>query len=132
MLQSPFLNRIGGSIRVRDELTAALASERGVTAKVRWISGRAADAEGAPRWVHCTPLLGQNGRVGVWMVVIVDEAGYEPVRKFKEAPPVAGNITNASGPLSRSHSAAQPKTTTAVFQNKTIGEKSERAASAAI
>jgi hypothetical protein len=62
-----------------------------VTAKVRWVSGRSTDGEGSPRWVHCTPLLGKNGTVGVWMVVIVDEQGYEPVTRFKEAPPVASN-----------------------------------------
>src|SRR5271154_4898957 len=36
ILQSPFLNKIGGSDRVREELIASLADGRGVTAKVRW------------------------------------------------------------------------------------------------
>lgn len=31
--------------------------------------------EGRPRWIHCTPLIGANGRVGVWIVVIIDEDG---------------------------------------------------------
>lgn len=34
------------------------------------------------RWVHATPLLGRNGEVGVWMVVLVDEerdGGARPV-----------------------------------------------------
>lgn len=30
--------------------------------------------EGRPRWIHCTPLLGANGAVGVWIIVIVDDA----------------------------------------------------------
>jgi hypothetical protein len=38
ILQSPFMAKIGGSSRVRDELTQALADGRGVTAKVRWVS----------------------------------------------------------------------------------------------
>lgn len=97
ILQSPFLSRIGGSKRVRDELTAALATGRGVTAKVRWLSGRAADADGAPRWVHCTPLFGKSGNVGVWMVVLVDEEGYEPIKRFKEAPPVAADSRSEAG-----------------------------------
>ncbi|KAF2461397.1 hypothetical protein BDY21DRAFT_360523 [Lineolata rhizophorae] len=37
ILQSPFLHRIGGSPRVRDSLTSALAEGRGVTAKIRWL-----------------------------------------------------------------------------------------------
>jgi hypothetical protein len=101
ILQSPLLSRIGGSSRVRDELSAALESDRGVTAKVRWVSGRPGEEEGRARWVHCTPLLGSNGVVGVWMVVIVDEEGYEPVRRFKTAPPVAVDIAQAAQGPSR-------------------------------
>ena len=71
ILQSPFLNKIGGSPRVREELTTAFAEGRGVTAKVRWISK--ADDTGKNKWIHCTPLLGQSGQIGVWMVVIVDD-----------------------------------------------------------
>jgi hypothetical protein len=87
---------------VRDELSAALQSDRGVTAKVRWVSGRPGEEEGRARWVHCTPLLGSNGVVGVWMVVIVDEEGYEPIRRgFKMAPPVAVDIAQAAQSPSR-------------------------------
>jgi hypothetical protein len=65
------MSKIGGSNRVRDELTAALAEGRGVTAKVRWITRL--DEEGRNKWIHCTPLVGANGNIGVWMVVIVDD-----------------------------------------------------------
>jgi hypothetical protein len=71
VLQSPFMSKIGGSNRVRDELTAALAEGRGVTAKVRWITKL--DEEGRNKWIHCTPLVGSQGNIGVWMVVIVDD-----------------------------------------------------------
>jgi hypothetical protein len=77
-----------------------------VTAKVRWVSGRPGEEEGRARWVHCTPLLGSNGVVGVWMVVIVDEEGYEPVRRFKMAPPVAADIAQAVESTSRPASKA--------------------------
>lgn len=111
MLQSPFLSRIGGSSRVRDELTSALAAGRGVTAKVRWIpsplgprytenpnSAPNVDPDvGRARWIHCTPLLGHNGAVGVWMVVLVDEDGAEPRRKYRMAPPVSNEIRNGKG-----------------------------------
>jgi hypothetical protein len=74
ILQSPFMAKIGGSGRVREELTKALADGRGVTAKVRWIASKA-DVDGRNRWIHCTPLLGSNGKIGVWMIVIADDEG---------------------------------------------------------
>lgn len=92
ILQAPFLSRIGGSARVRDELTTALAEGRGVTAKVRWVPGRHGEEEGRARWIHCTPLLGHNGSVGVWMIVLVDDEHSVPVRRFRQAPPVAVEI----------------------------------------
>jgi hypothetical protein len=100
ILQSRFLDRIGGSTRVRDSLAEALSDgSRGVTAKVRWLSSPAAKLEidrveeGRPRWIHCTPLLGQSGSVGVWMVVLVDdEKSPAPVRRFRPAPPVPSDV----------------------------------------
>lgn len=52
--------------------------------------------EGRARWIHCTPLLGHNGAVGVWMVVLVDEDGAEPRRKYRMAPPVARDIASVT------------------------------------
>lgn len=86
ILQSPFMDKIGGSTRVREELSAALAEGRGVTAKVRWVTK--ADDDGRNRWIHCTPLLGSNSLIGVWMVVLVDD-DQELSRRWKQAPPVA-------------------------------------------
>lgn len=80
------MDRIGGSSRVRDELSTALAEGRGVTAKVRWVSR--VNEDGRNRWIHCTPLLGSNGQIGVWMVVLV-EVDQELSRRWKQAPPVA-------------------------------------------
>ncbi|PVI03343.1 hypothetical protein DM02DRAFT_520981 [Periconia macrospinosa] len=101
ILQSRFLDRIGGSHRVRDSLSEALADgSRGVTAKVRWLTSAAAKLdverpdEGRPRWIHCTPLLGASGAVGVWMVVLVDDdkGNVAPTRRFRPAPPVPSTI----------------------------------------
>lgn len=90
ILQSPFMSKIGGSNRVREELTAALADGRGVTAKVRWISKH--DEEGRNKWIHCTPLLGINGQIGVWMIIIVDDERHKIQRANERngriAPPV--------------------------------------------
>ena len=81
------MDKIGGSSRVRNELSAALAEGRGVTAKVRWVSKAAED--GRSRWIHCTPLLGSNGQIGVWMIVLVDNDNSPAGRRWKQAPPVA-------------------------------------------
>ncbi|KAL8896103.1 MAG: hypothetical protein Q9207_007879 [Kuettlingeria erythrocarpa] len=95
ILQSPFMNKIGGSSRVRDELTSALAEGRGVTAKVRWVTR--VDEDGRNRWIHCTPLVGSNGQIGVWMIVLVDDdQGLS--RRWKQAPPVGPHRGKVYGP----------------------------------
>ncbi|EAU32011.1 conserved hypothetical protein [Aspergillus terreus NIH2624] len=71
MLQSSFLSRIGSSCMVRDELVQAFMCDRSVTARIKWVTRYS--PEGRNRWVHCTPLRASNGKVGVWMVVIVDD-----------------------------------------------------------
>ena len=81
------MDKIGGSSRVRNELSAALAEGRGVTAKVRWVAK--ADEDGRSRWIHCTPLLGSNSQIGVWMIVLVDDNNVAGGRRWKQAPPVA-------------------------------------------
>lgn len=98
ILQSPFLHRIGGSPRVRADLSAALEEGRGVTAKIRWLARPDEDGEGEgrPRWIHCTPLIGHTGAVGVWMIVLIDEEGSRESisanRRFRTAPPVSTSI----------------------------------------
>lgn len=81
---------------MRNDLTAALAEGRGVTAKIRWLlrADEDGEGEGRPRWIHCTPLLGHSGAVGVWMIVLVEEEGYNSEsnarsRRPRQAPPVA-------------------------------------------
>ncbi|KAJ4992744.1 hypothetical protein SVAN01_01790 [Stagonosporopsis vannaccii] len=99
ILQSHFLDRIGGSNRVRESVRDALADgSRGVTAKIRWLPHAVQNLEtsyeeGRPRWIHCTPLLGSSGSVGIWMIVIVDEDKHaQPNRRFRQAPPVATDV----------------------------------------
>ncbi|OQO12107.1 hypothetical protein B0A48_02746 [Cryoendolithus antarcticus] len=84
LLQTKFLDRIGGPTQIRDDILDSLAHGTGVTAKITWLTGstptsletRRASVEGKPRWIHCTPLLGSDERVGVWMIVMVE---YEEV-----------------------------------------------------
>ena len=93
------MDRVGGSSRVREELVAALAEGRGVTAKIRWVSRN--DDEGRGRWIHCTPLLGTSGNVGVWMVVLVDDEQSHVARRFRKAPPVAHVIGQSKAESNR-------------------------------
>lgn len=82
---------------MRSDLRAALGEGRGVTAKIRWLTRADVDGEGEgrPRWIHCTPLFGHSGAVGVWMIVLVDEEaslGQASGRRFRNAPPVSNTI----------------------------------------
>lgn len=69
-----------------------------MTAKIRWLSRAVPNLEetyeeGRPRWIHCTPLLGASGAVGVWMVVLIDEDRHvAPSRRFRQAPPIANDV----------------------------------------
>lgn len=99
ILQSNFMDKIGGSNRVRDGLHQAFAGGHGVTAKVRWLS--TASSEGRVRWIHCTPLLGSNGAVGVWMIVLIDEESEPAAKKGKDAPPIDGRLRKTAAALQR-------------------------------
>lgn len=83
ILQAPLMTQIGGSQRVRDDLEHALEVGRKVTAKVMWVSKPAQTTR--PRWIHCTPLLGINGLIAVWMVILVDDV-HEEVKEEVQAP----------------------------------------------
>lgn len=93
---------------MRADLGAALAEGRGVTAKIRWLTRPDEDGEGEgrPRWIHCTPLLGHSGAVGVWMIVLVDDDASAPGassgRRFRQAPPVSNNIGGKEWDTNRS------------------------------
>ncbi|KAJ5661876.1 PAS-associated C-terminal [Penicillium maclennaniae] len=72
MLQSSFISRIGDTGEKRDSILQAMKAGRSVTARIKWVTRFRSD-EGRYRWIHCTPLLANNGEVGVWMVVIIDD-----------------------------------------------------------
>ncbi|KAL8718740.1 MAG: hypothetical protein Q9225_004158 [Loekoesia sp. 1 TL-2023] len=99
LLQSSFLSRIGGPAHVRSGLSNAFANGEDITAKVTWLpQGRSDDDTSSTlasrpgsrndnqstnegysgsggsrtRYISCTPLLGSDDKVGVWMVVMVE------------------------------------------------------------
>ncbi|CZT14464.1 uncharacterized protein RCC_00441 [Ramularia collo-cygni] len=90
ILQSNFLNRIGGS-RMRNDLGSAFQQPEVVTAKVRWLDQVSSDGEGnaSMRWIHCTPLMHHSGAIGLWMIVMV-----MPEKK-KETTPVWSERTSS-------------------------------------
>ena len=67
-----------------------------MTAKIKWLTRY--DDEGRGRWIHCTPLIGANGQIGVWMVIVVDdEQEKEPSRRWKQAPPIERQVGSLRG-----------------------------------
>ncbi|KAF2160262.1 hypothetical protein M409DRAFT_70603 [Zasmidium cellare ATCC 36951] len=79
MLQSHFLHHISG--RLRQDLEVAFREGNAVTAKVKWLDvvdeRGGGEEEGRTRWVHCTPLMHYEERIGLWMVVVVGEEEVE-------------------------------------------------------
>ena len=73
---------------MRDDLSHALEVGRKVTAKVQWLSK--GSRKSRARWIHCTPLLGINDAVGVWMVILVDDEDDDEAREAQETP--ASNV----------------------------------------
>ncbi|KAK5167981.1 uncharacterized protein LTR77_006548 [Saxophila tyrrhenica] len=82
LLQTKLLDRIGGPEHLKSGILDAFRSGNGVTAKVPWLAttsssprsptARSGEGNGKPRWIHCTPLVGSDEKVGVWMVVLVE------------------------------------------------------------
>jgi len=61
---------------VREGIMDALAHGASVTAKITWttnpINEGRGSLDGKLRWIHCTPLLGSDEKVGVWMIIMVE------------------------------------------------------------
>ncbi|KAG8533271.1 uncharacterized protein KY384_002054 [Bacidia gigantensis] len=82
ILQSPFLAHIDGSQQVISGVTEAFEQGAAVTAKVNWCpkahdqgrddSSDKPSPDARTRYISCTPLLGSDDKVGVWMVVMVE------------------------------------------------------------
>ncbi|KAF2151249.1 hypothetical protein K461DRAFT_228555 [Myriangium duriaei CBS 260.36] len=75
LLQTKLMDRIDGPRGVKEGIRDAMAHGTSVTAKVNWVPlpGDRDHGEVRQRWLHCTPLIGSDERVGVWMVVMVEK-----------------------------------------------------------
>ncbi|EHK98949.1 hypothetical protein M7I_5240 [Glarea lozoyensis 74030] len=77
LLRTHLFSKLGGPAATISALQDAFRDGAAVTAKVLWLpknaqSGeRRAGQEVRPRWIRCTPLLGSDDRVGVWMIILV-------------------------------------------------------------
>lgn len=97
LLQPRFLDRISSPQHVREGLSEALAQGVGVTAKISWLTAvganQNASTEGRPRWIHCTPMLGSDSKIGAWMVVIVEGTTQQAlsIGAIRSKSTVAGN-----------------------------------------
>ncbi|KAF2448023.1 hypothetical protein P171DRAFT_510568 [Karstenula rhodostoma CBS 690.94] len=120
--QSKFMDRIGGPQCVHENLMEALAEGTSVTAKVSWLThsprsnGNSLYADNAstatqetptalesrPRWIQCTPMLGSDGKPGVYMVVMVDKEEITGTLNARQnaIPPVirSRDLTRDAGP----------------------------------
>lgn len=97
MVQTPIMDKLGGSSRVRYELTQALELGREVTAKVRWKSN--ADEEPQDRWIFFTPLVGSKGDIGVWMAILEDDIPETMERVQPVKPPVKSRSFGTTSPI---------------------------------
>ncbi|KAK0120022.1 hypothetical protein ONS95_011437 [Cadophora gregata] len=85
LLRTHLFTKLGGPTQTISALESAFRDGASVTAKVLWLPknthvgerGRG-PSEVKPRFIRCTPLLGSDDRVGVWMVVLVPVDG-EPM-----------------------------------------------------
>ncbi|KAL5318749.1 hypothetical protein ACEPPN_013813 [Leptodophora sp. 'Broadleaf-Isolate-01'] len=82
LLRTHLFTKLGGPTQTISALEAAFRDGASVTAKVLWLpkNTRAGErgrgpAEVKPRFIRCTPLLGSDDRVGVWMVILVPVDG---------------------------------------------------------
>ncbi|KAI1008006.1 hypothetical protein K3495_g234 [Podosphaera aphanis] len=73
LLRTPLFTKIGGSPTVLSSLEDAFRDGASVTARILWLPkhGYPSSGKARRRWIRCTPLLGSDDRVGVWMVVLV-------------------------------------------------------------
>ncbi|MCJ1378672.1 hypothetical protein MMC17_001771 [Xylographa soralifera] len=104
MVQAPIMDKLGGSARVRHELSQALEDGREVTAKVRWKTNE--QEESQDRWIFFTPLIGKKGEIGVWMAILEDDIP-DAMERVQQTKSIRRNFGTTS-PIPEEHDAAEP------------------------
>lgn len=86
LVRTNLFTKLGGSQNTLSTLEEAFRDGAAITAKVLWLPKNNSEdngmmtgigREGRARGIRCTPLLGKDGRVGVWMVVLIPLEGEE-------------------------------------------------------
>jgi len=82
LLRTHLFTKIGGPSQTISALEQAFKDGASVTAKVLWLPKASQPGERGrgpgevkPRFIRCTPLLGSDDRVGVWMIILVPVDG---------------------------------------------------------
>lgn len=99
IVQSPFLSHVAGPANTLRGLKESLSVGVPVSAKIHFTPERGADRDGTKLkngtrhedgphgravWISCTPMLGADDRVGVWMIVFVQKSKIGSLRKKQE------------------------------------------------
>ncbi|TVY83664.1 Phototropin-2 [Lachnellula suecica] len=91
LLRTHLFSKLGGPAQTMSALEDAFRDGAAVTAKVLWLPKNTGSAERGrggsevrPRWIRCTPLLGSDDRVGVWMIILVPVDGESTVYRGRE------------------------------------------------
>ncbi|MCJ1282171.1 hypothetical protein MMC26_001494 [Xylographa opegraphella] len=104
MVQAPIMDKLGGSARVRHELSQALEDGREVTAKVRWKANE--HEESQDRWIFFTPLIGKKGEIGVWMAILEDDIP-DAMERVQQTKSTRRNFGTTS-PIPEEHDLEEP------------------------
>ncbi|RAL68406.1 hypothetical protein DID88_007137 [Monilinia fructigena] len=99
LVRTNLFTKLGGSQNTLSTLEEAFKDGAAITSKVLWLPKNNSEDNGMmtgigrevrARGIRCTPLLGKDGRVGVWMVVLIPLEG-------EEEPGMKGQHFGASG-----------------------------------
>lgn len=115
LVQTRLLDRIGGTNQIRESITNAFAEGVGITAKVAWLThvNGYGNIDGRPRWLHATPMYGSDEKIGVWMVVMIED---ETITGSLQS-----SIPSRTASFTRSHFTKSPGPPPAVDANRYPG-----------
>ncbi|KAH7346450.1 hypothetical protein BKA65DRAFT_276990 [Rhexocercosporidium sp. MPI-PUGE-AT-0058] len=104
LLRTHLFTKLGGPTQTISALESAFRDGASVTAKVLWLpkNTHAGDrgrgpAEVKPRFIRCTPLLGNDDRVGVWMVILVPVDGEPMHNSYGRRDPIYDMVDEMAG-----------------------------------
>lgn len=142
-LQTPFLSHIAAPNGTLNGLAESLRSGVPVAAKVHFTPERGERRDGTRLksgtkhedgkhgraiWVSCTPLLGEDDTIGVWMCVVVEKSKVGSIRKRRSLEPEghaqeSGRIANGRGSATLDRIEATDNSVLSEDKKATIGSE---------